>query len=1536
MKKMTRVLGCLVVGMLLINAIQVITFAFEPIPTRMHLQDATFEWHTNESLIAKLTDENGVPLSGKEVWFYQKKPDGWQELGSAVTNESGIANFEIYVTMEDGTYYFKAVFKEDDKYLSSSDIAEVTVEGDIGLVATVIILAVLKLAIGAAGIVVPEWYKQTREFDIEDIQALQDELAIWEDRAIGAPEETEENYPKRYFDTKDRLKFWQDFRVTWVGSAGIMHGNVMGGIMEETGKHETVLFGEANSDMWQFGHILRSEGVSRWHRHGPDTPDAKAGAQTCVLATKLLIEVSKKATDAMEIKESGGVSGYNPTIDFHISVIPESVWYRSNEKVKATMSVVNNRKTKTEIWLGVSFRDKNGVIYDVPGENIAPKPNVEIAPNAVKEFTVEWTIPDSAPVGPYDIAINCWKDDTFIDKYTDDLEWERLFYFPEFHITASPEKVWYQSGEKVVISIDVENLGEDKNIWFDATLMDTQHELQYPDITPDPDNVFVAGDETETFTAEWTIPQDAPLGEYALFINCYKEAPPPDACPPAYANDFDWRVAFYCYSLDIISPTSSSPAIVGDPSHPTEFNAKVTTGIPIPLDLPGIFSAKIDDKSAKVSVVSPPVDPVNGVYMLQITPPTQDSEGQYDLNISLDIGHGVTDYDVETNAVIYSTGANVDVMEIIDRSGSMSGKKIQDAKDAAKLFVDLMRAGDMVGVASYSSSARVDYGLKNIIDPVLRGILSSEQIASLLVNRIDDNMATIMVAIAIAESGGNSEAQGDRFGGKYSCNDYTSFGLWQIHMPAHYDKLERHTGSNDPCVWAEWLKDPHSNAEVALEILATQGLTAWSTYNSGTYETYLSIAEDAVKKAKSGGFREDAKKVIDRISAGGMTSIGAGLRAGYNELVGKGNPAHPWAMILMSDGRHNTAPHPDTVLPDIRDKNIRVFTIGLGAGADASLLSHIAHDSGAGGGEYYFAPSSEGLGAIYNMLAGVVKAESSVKEVRGSLELGETISHKVEIDPTIYMATFTVTWTTGTLELKLIRPDGSEVDPADPDVFHKKEATYETYEIRHPMAGEWTMEITATSTSSSVSYTATVTAGTNLTIHMYTDKDEYLLNEPIKLIAALTKAGEPITEAAVSATVERPDAAIDYLSLYDDGKHGDGIALDGVYANYYCNTNVSGSYTINIYASGTASPELFTREVKKSVYVSGVPTGKISVAPTSWDAGTITPGQDATSVFTVSSTSIADETVTISTTDLADASGNVIKSDNLFGMPSTFIVPAGGSTEFYTRIYVPKDMPTGNYAGSIILMSTVNSVTIPINLTVLILHEVSISITPSTSTIKPGQTSTYTVNVTNLGSIQDTYNLTLTYTDFNGQYRAYPIAIQQSWTTLNPTTLTLNPEESANATLTITIPPEWPGMEDATYNFTVTATCQADPTVNASALTSLTVIATKHSMAEYVKLEIQWLQQAVNGLDIKEGLKNSLLAKLTNAEMKVDQAIQWIDQGREKPANNMLNAAQNILQAFINEVEAQAGKAISPTDAQTLIQTAQKIQKDIQEAKSTL
>lgn len=122
-----------------------------------------------------------------------------------------------------------------------------------------------------------------------------------------------------------------------------------------------------------------------------------------------------------------------------------------------------------------------------------------------------------------------------------------------------------------------------------------------------------------------------------------------------------------------------------------------------------------------------------------------------------------------------------------------------------------------------------------------RGKLTPKQIADVARQAgIPEDKIPTMVAIAMAESSGNSEAHNP----KYPDN---SFGLWQINMldePGYQLGAERRQkyglSSN------EELKDPLTNAKAALDILNSQGLGAWSVYTSGKYKDFLPDARAAI------------------------------------------------------------------------------------------------------------------------------------------------------------------------------------------------------------------------------------------------------------------------------------------------------------------------------------------------------------------------------------------------------------------------------------------------------------------------------------------------------------------------------------------------------------------------------------------------------------------------------------------------------------------------------------------------------------------
>jgi uncharacterized membrane protein len=93
---------------------------------------------------------------------------------------------------------------------------------------------------------------------------------------------------------------------------------------------------------------------------------------------------------------------------------------------------------------------------------------------------------------------------------------------------------------------------------------------------------------------------------------------------------------------------------------------------------------------------------------------------------------------------------------------------------------------------------------------------------------------------------------------------------------------------------------------------------------------------------------------------------------------------------------------------------------------------------------------------------------------------------------------------------------------------------------------------------------------------------------------------------------------------------------------------------------------------------------------------------------------------------------------------------------------------------------------------------VTMSISPSSQRGTPGTTLNYTVTVTNTGNITDNYSLTVT--DNAG------------WSpSISPTSLSVSPSSSENATLSVTIPDNaFVGSKD---NITVTATSRTDNTI---------------------------------------------------------------------------------------------------------------------------
>jgi hypothetical protein len=139
-----------------------------------------------------------------------------------------------------------------------------------------------------------------------------------------------------------------------------------------------------------------------------------------------------------------------------------------------------------------------------------------------------------------------------------------------------------------------------------------------------------------------------------------------------------------------------------------------------------------------------------------------------------------------------------------------------------------------------------------------------------------DEKVAIAVAIAMAESGGNSKAHNPS-------GPDDSYGLWQINMKGTLGPARRQQFglANN-----EQLFDPRTNAKAMAKIsLGGRSWGAWSVYSSGKYKTYLPDARKAVQNPESWATGQGE---TDTIVGGKVFDAFNGIIEGLKKWFGEG------------------------------------------------------------------------------------------------------------------------------------------------------------------------------------------------------------------------------------------------------------------------------------------------------------------------------------------------------------------------------------------------------------------------------------------------------------------------------------------------------------------------------------------------------------------------------------------------------------------------------------------------------------------------
>ncbi len=200
------------------------------------------------------------------------------------------------------------------------------------------------------------------------------------------------------------------------------------------------------------------------------------------------------------------------------------------------------------------------------------------------------------------------------------------------------------------------------------------------------------------YQGTFTIPNSFSPGIYQVHITAEN---------PEYGKD-NASAIFIVIKPVLISPSSKKPAYVGSFDNPRPFYIKLSTGVPY-IDASKLLKKiwidhRLTSKFEYLGTDS------NGYSIYKVYTPPVNNEGKYDLTIELSNGLEIT----EKDTIIYSLSDNIDVVLVIDSSGSMHSYdgywKGSDDNDlrlkAAKMLVDSMDKGDGVAVVDFDRNVR--------------------------------------------------------------------------------------------------------------------------------------------------------------------------------------------------------------------------------------------------------------------------------------------------------------------------------------------------------------------------------------------------------------------------------------------------------------------------------------------------------------------------------------------------------------------------------------------------------------------------------------------------------------------------------------------------------------------------------------------------------------------------------------------------------------------------------------------------------------
>ena len=336
---------------------------------------------------------------------------------------------------------------------------------------------------------------------------------------------------------------------------------------------------------------------------------------------------------------------------------------------------------------------------------------------------------------------------------------------------------------------------------------------------------------------------------------------------------------------------------------------------------------------------------------------------------------------------------------------------------------------------------------------------------------------------------------------------------------------------------------------------------------------------------------EELLSVLDRVGAEGLTSLDAPLRLGL-DILNESGSKRP-VIILLTDGKNEGSTYRDSHLLAAQE-GVRLFTVGLSESADHRLLEEMADKTN---GIYFRAPRDEDLPEIYARLAAELGKRHLLQADLLRSDAGDV---SVPIDRTVR-------------RLVALADAGALVSASAPGEGGSVSGDgLGSVFVREPAPGPWRFVWSQAAPNLSA---LALFGDTQLFLDVFPPQ---LRGDKLAVGATLAQGIRPLSGARVWAEpiLEGERRRVE---LFDDGRHGDGDAGDGVYGAVVDIPGSPDRFDLTLRASGQAwdKGEFVRQTIGLAIRVPEPPPVGSASLDGDVDFGILFPGESGTALARV-------------------------------------------------------------------------------------------------------------------------------------------------------------------------------------------------------------------------------------------------------------------------------------------------------------------------------